>query len=113
MAMVGIDTIESLPSGTTGTGSAIATHESRQVGWAIVGVGTVTGGVAKVEAALTQDFSGTWFELDSIDFSVSALTNAVYMGNYPNPIGGFVRIRISSAITGGGSIAGSVQKLVG
>jgi len=111
--MTGVQSIQSLTAGTSGTGTAIATQESRQIGWVLEGAGTVTGGVVKIEAARTETYSGTWFELDSIDFSVTALTNAVYLGNYPNPIGGFVRVRISSAITGGGTVAGYVQKLVG
>lgn len=113
--MVGIQTDQSLASGsaTTTTSTPIATHDARQIAWVIEGAGTVTGGVAKVEAARTADYSGTWFELDTIDFSSSALTNAAYLGNYPNPIGGFVRIRISSTVTGGGTITGYVQRLVG
>lgn len=110
--MVGVQTIQSLPAGTSGTGDAIATHDSRQVAWVLEGEGIVTGGVVKIEAARLQAETKTWFELDSIDFSVTALTNALYMGNYPNPIGGFVRIRVSSTITGGGTVAGFVQKLV-
>lgn len=111
--MVGIETVQSQSAVTSGTGTSVAAHNARQVAWAIEGSGTVTGGVVKIEAARTQDYAGAWHELDSIDFSVDVLTDKVYLGNYPNPIGGFVRTRVSSAVTGGGSISSWIQKLVG
>lgn len=111
--MVGIKTDTSLSAVTTGTGTAIATHDARQIGWVVVGAGTVTGGTLKIEAALTADYSGTWAELDSLTFSTTALTDSVYIANFPNPFGGFVRARVSSNVTGGGSITASIQRLVG
>jgi hypothetical protein len=102
----------SLAGVTTGTGRAIAFNDCRQVNWLLIGSGTIDGGTVVVESAHIQDFSGTWNELDSID--ASTLTGGKLYGNtYPMPPGGFLRIRISSDITGGGTVEGRVNGLLG
>lgn len=86
-------------------------QDCRQVTWTVKGVGTVTGGVVKIESADAQDYSGTWNELDSLDFSSSALTDSEYQSTYPGGIGGFFRARVSSNVTGGGTITVSFNGL--
>ena len=75
-----------------------------QASWYVVGAGTVTGGVVKIETAHTIDYSGTWAEIDSVDFSSPALTNAAYWATGPGHML-FMRARVSSNVTGGGTIS--------
>lgn len=103
----------SLSAVTTGTGTAIALQDCRQVSWTVKGAGTVSGGIVKIESADTSDYSGTWNELDSLDFSSAALTDKEYQGTYPGSVGGFFRARVSSNVTGGGTITASFNGLLG
>lgn len=101
----------SLNAVTTGTGTEHPMNDCRQVGWDVVGAGTISGGTVKIESAPTSSYSGTWNELDSVD--ASTLTGgAVYHGTYPGPLS-FVRARVSSNITGGGSITVRFNGLMG
>ena len=110
---VGDDSNISLNAVTTGTGQAVSLHDCRQYGCTLTGSGTVTGGVVVLETALTQDYSGTWNELDSIDFSVTPLTDKTYQNSGPAGYGGFYRWRVASNVTGGGSVTGRVNGLLG
>ncbi len=102
----------SLSAATSGTGTVKAFNDCRQVNWIVEGSGTIDGGVVKIECAASVDYSGTWHELDSID--AADLTGGKAYGNtFPMPPGGFLRIRISSAITGGGNITGRLNGLLG
>ena len=94
----------SLSAVSTGTGTAVAVNHLRQASWYIVGAGTVSGGVVKIETAHASDFTGTWSELDSLDFGVDALTNKTYWQTSPGHLL-FVRGRVSSNVTGGGTIS--------
>ena len=90
-----------------GAGTRIAMHNARQFSWLVEGVGTVTTGTVFIEAADTQDYSGTWARLDTVDMATagpggSVMTNALYIANYPNPFGGFVRGRVDTGGIGGG-----------
>lgn len=98
----------SLNAATTGTGRAIPMQECRQIIWTIEGVGTVTGGTVVIETADTVDYSGTWYELDSI----SPTSNAAFAGTYPAASSGFVRARVTSNITGGGSVTVRINGLI-
>lgn len=100
-------------SSTSGTGSAIALHDCRQVAYTLRGTGTVTGGVVKFESSLTGDYSGTWNVVGSVDFSSTPLTNSQAQGTFAAGTGGFYRLRISSNVTGGGSIEGLINGLLG
>jgi hypothetical protein len=92
-----------LEEATTGTGRAIAFNDCRQVNWLVEGEGTISGGTVIIESAHASDYSGTWNELDSID--ASTLSGGKLSGNtFPHVPGGFVRPRISSNITGGGTV---------
>jgi hypothetical protein len=102
----------SLSAVTTGTGTAIAFNDCRQVNWIITGDGTISGGTVKIECAHANDYSGAWHELDSVD--AATLTGGAAYGNtFPMPPGGFVRARVSSNITGGGSITARLNGLHG
>lgn len=105
----------SIPAGSTsGTGSVIALQDCRQVAYTLTGAGTVTGGVVKFESSDSESYAGTWFEIDSIDFSSQALTDAKWQAPpFPAGLGGFYRLRISSNVTGGGTITGTINGLLG
>jgi hypothetical protein len=108
------DTNISLNAATSGTGVAISLHDCKQYGEDLTCTGTVTGGVVVFESAPTQDYSGTWNQLDSIDFSTvsPALSDSNYQASGPCGYGGFYRWRVTSAITGGGTITARVNGLL-
>ena len=99
----------SLNAATTGTGRAIPMQECRQIIWTVEGNGTVSAGNVIVETADSLDYAGTWFELDS----VAPTTGAAYTNTYPAASSGFVRARVSSNITGGGSVTVRINGLIG
>ncbi len=102
----------SLDAVTTGTGSVKALNDCRQCNWMFIGAGTITGGTVVVESATAIDYAGTWNELDTLtasDLSGGKATG----GTYPMPPGGFVRGRVSSNITGGGTITVKINGLLG
>jgi len=98
---------------TTATFTPIAVHQCRQFGWIVTGAGTVTGGTLLIEASDEYDYTGTWQLLDTLAFATTALTDAKYIANYPNPFGGFIRGRISGTVTGGGTVTVDIQGIVG
>jgi hypothetical protein len=102
----------SLNAATTGTGTAIAFNDCRQINWLIEGAGTIGAGTVVIESAHSQDYSGTWNELDSVD-AITLSGGKLYGNTFPHVPGGFVRIRISSNITGGGTITGRLNGLLG
>ncbi len=101
----------SLSAATTGTGTAFPFNDCRQVNWEIVSDGTTSGGTVKIESASASDYSGTWNELDSLDASTIS-GGASYGNTTPMPPGGWVRARVSSNITGGGSITVKLNGLL-
>ena len=104
----------SLSAATTGTGTGFSMVDCREVWGSLTGSGTVTGGTAVFEAnPVGPDYSGTWFTLDSITFSTTPLTGSAYetvrfAGTYAA-----TRWRISSNVTGGGSITAICNGLLG
>lgn len=68
-----------------------------RVGWAVVTSAGVSAGVVTIEWSPTSGYSGTWSNIE--DITTSAATT-VY-GSSQDAIAGFVRARISTAITGG------------
>jgi len=102
----------SLNAATTGTGTAIAFNDCRQVNWIVTGAGTISGGTVVIESSYDPTYVGVWNQLDSID--ASTLSGGAAIGNtYPMPPGGFCRARISDPITGGGTIAVRLNGLLG
>lgn len=102
----------SLSAATSGTGSVKAFNDCRQVNWIAEGSSTIDGGVVKIECAASASYSGTWHELDSID-AITLTGGAAYGNTFPMVPGGFVRARISSSITGGGSVTVRLNGLLG
>lgn len=101
----------SLNQVTTGTGTAIAFNDCRQVSWLVTGSGTISSGTVLIESADSLTYSGTWNQLDSID--ASTLTGGATTGNtFPMPPGGFVRGRISANIVGGGNVTVALNGLL-
>ena len=100
----------SLSAATTGTGAVKATNACRQVEWFTEYSGTVSGGTIVVEYAHSQDYAGTWSLLATIDAAnLSAGTDG--SGTYPGELP-FVRTRITSAITGGGTVTTRINGLL-
>lgn len=88
---------------TTGTGTAIAFNDCGRLLYVVEGTGTISGGTILIESADTANYAGTWIQLASI--SASSLTGGAAAGDNLNaPPGTFVRGRISSNITGGGTV---------
>ena len=102
----------SLNGVASGTGTVKPFNDCRQVNWIMEFAGTINGGVVKIECAASQDYSGTWHELDSIN-AADYTGGAAYGNTFPMVPGGFVRARISSNITGGGTVTVRLNGLLG
>jgi hypothetical protein len=90
---------------TTGTGVAVAVPMSEgNCRITLTGVGTVTGGTIVLEEAESPTYNGTWSQLYSLTFSVTALTNLIQTIHIMGKLG-FVRARISANVTGGGTVS--------
>lgn len=93
---------------TTGTSQWIPASGRGTMAFYFRSLGTTSGGTILIEEAdwmpNEDPYSGTWFQVASV--SASAFTGGAQAVTRPT-IGayGFVRVRISAAITGGGSIA--------
>ena len=68
-----------------------------RVGWSVVTSAGVSAGVVTIEWARASGYTGTWAELDAI----TAGAATTQYGSSTDHISGFVRARISTAITGG------------
>jgi hypothetical protein len=102
----------SLNQVTTGTGEPKAFNDCRQVNWLIQGEGTINGGTVIIECAHASDYSGTWKELETVDATLVD-GNKLEGNTFPMVPGGFVRGRIGSNITGGGTITVRLNGLLG
>lgn len=101
----------SLSAVTTGTGKAIPVNDCRQVTWMVTYSGTTSGGAIVIEHAPTIDYAGTWQLLDTIT-AANLSAGSEGSGTYPGLLS-FVRARITSNITGGGSITAYINGLLG
>lgn len=103
----------SLNAAASGTGTVIPMNSCRQINWIVESSAGVSAGVVKIECAAAADYPGTWFELDSLDFSTIGASAAVG-GSFPHPPGGFVRARIVAPgnITGG-TVTARINGLLG
>lgn len=67
----------------------------------LYGAGTVSGGTVVVEEAHDETYAGTWSVIQSVTAStLNGAGLAIHIGGYVAAL----RVRVSSAITGGGSI---------
>lgn len=92
----------SLSAVTTGTGNSLAVNNCKQVSWFVTHSGTTSGGTVVIEHAPTADYAGTWQELDTIS-AADLSAGLVGSGTFPGELN-FARGRVSSNITGGGTI---------
>ncbi len=88
---------------TTGTSKPINAKEYDELVFTFESVGTTSGGTLLIEEASRPNYSGTWSQIASV--SASAFTGTVQQAYHiaPNKYA-FVRVRISSDITGGGTV---------
>lgn len=101
-----------LNAATSGTGTAIAFNNVGRLLYVAEGTGTISGGTILIESADSATYSGTWIQLASI--SASSLTGGASAGDNLNaPPGTFVRGRISSNITGGGTVTVRLNGIYG
>lgn len=89
---------------TTGTGLGVAVPiTSKNPRVHIIGAGTISGGTLIIEEALDPSYSGTWSQLLSV--TASSLTGGAEQVLHILGTLSAIRARISSNITGGGTIA--------
>lgn len=79
------------------TSSAIALNGFDRLGWAVIASAGVSAGVVEIEWADSFDYAGTWKQIDAITLTTASIVD----GSSVDFIGGFVRARISTAISGG------------
>ncbi len=101
--------------GNTPTGVTAGTSQPIEFGpndeWVLYfeSIGTTSGGTVLIEEASRRNYTGTWSQVQSI--SASAFTGTVQQAYHFSPNAfAWVRVRISSAITGGGSIVVTAKK---
>ncbi len=70
----------------------------------IEGTGTTSGGTVLLEECSDESFAGTWSIIQTITASTQ-LTGGLCLAVHAPAVYGVIRARISSAITGGGTIA--------
>jgi len=93
----------SLTAVTTGTGTAYAVPPNMDhLNINVQGTGTITGGVITLEEAPAPDFTGTWSTITTVN-AINVTGGAV---QHVHVDGSFnaVRTRVSSNITGGGTV---------
>jgi len=100
------ETLQSLA--TTGNGTAFTANPVAQNHTVVVtGVGTISGGTVSIEEADTESYTGTWSVLATI--TASALTGGAQQITHIAGLLQAVRARVSSNITGGGTISASLK----
>lgn len=104
----------SLNNVATGTGTVKPCQGGRQVSWFLQAIGVCTGGIVVFEHnEVGPTYTGTWYPFDTQNFTTDPMTDAVRApGTFPGTLY-WVRWRITSAITGGGTITGRVNGLRG
>ncbi len=97
---------------TTGTSRPIDMAQHGIVAFYFTSIGTTSGGTILIEEAdytdSTQPYSGTWSQVTSI--SASTFTGGAQIAYHVTDCAyGFLRVRISSTITGGGTILAALR----
>lgn len=97
---------------TTGTSQPIDAQASTTAVITLASQGTTSGGTILIEEAdytpITQPYSGTWSQIASI--AASSFTGVAQTAYHIMPCAyGFLRVRISSPITGGGTVTASLR----
>jgi hypothetical protein len=88
---------------TSGTSRPIRVYGFDELVFTFESIGTTSGGTILIEEATRPVYSGTWSQIASI--SASSFSGTAQQAYHVNLSAfHYVRVRISSAITGGGSI---------
>lgn len=88
---------------TTGTSQPIAMPAFDEIAIYFESVGTTSGGTLLIEEASRSDYTGTWSTISTV--AASSFTGGTQIAYHVSPnIYAFVRVRISSDITGGGTV---------
>lgn len=88
---------------TTGTSIPVPSAGYDETALYFESVGTTSGGTLLIEEASRADYSGTWSQVASVSASSFTGTVAIAYHIGPNAFA-FLRVRISSDITGGGKV---------
>lgn len=98
---------------TSGTSESFTPQNHDRAAWAIVGNGTITGGALVIEEAFNpkQVYAGTWSVIATVSGAdMTALSGNVQKVIHINPTALYQqRVRITSAITGGGAISANLR----
>lgn len=95
---------------TTGASQPVNASQQNQLSVYFIGIGTTSGGTILFEEAdwnpdLELPYTGTWSLVTTVNAtSITAGAQLAYHTTAPAAFG-FVRVRISATITGGGSVA--------
>jgi len=100
-------TVTALSAVTTGTSNAYAGNDMDRVGMDCDFATGVTAGVIVLERAPTQDYSGTWQTLVTLD--ASTITAPATIGEAVETVGGFFRARVTTPVSGGGAPSVTVR----
>lgn len=92
---------------TTGTSNAYSLADMDTVGIDCDWASGVTTGIVALERAPTIDYAGTWKSLVVTD--ASAVSPAATDGDALDVLGGFVRARVTTTVSGGGSPSVTVR----
>src|SRR6185437_6137509 len=96
---------------TTGTGMAVQVPQGvSQLRIDVIGTGTISGGTLVLEEAPTPNYAGTWSALSPSAgaIAVSAVSGGAVQAFHFLGVFGAVRGRVSSNVTGGGTITVAV-----
>lgn len=98
------------PTGvTTGTSQPIEIGANDELAFYFESIGTTSGGTVLIETASRQNYSGTWSTMQTV--SASDFTGTAQKSYHFSPNAyAWVRVRVSSTITGGGSIVVTAKK---
>lgn len=101
---------------TTGTSIPVKAEGYGVITIYLRSIGTTSGGTILIEEADWSEkeaiYSGTWSQIASI--AASSFTGGVQSANHvSNSAYGYIRVRISSAITGGGTITAVLKAQAG
>ncbi len=108
--MLGTENADSSFSGVTaGTSMPIEIVSNDELVFYFESLTTTSGGTLLIEEASRQNYSGTWSVIATV--SASSFTGGVQIAYHVSPNAfAWVRVRISSAITGGGSVLVFMKK---
>lgn len=103
--------VTSLNAVTTGTGTVVSCTNAIQVGWSVIWSAGVSSGVVVIEAANSSTYSGTWAQIDQLDFAAAPGANSMVTGTYPGPFQ-FVRARVTTNVVGG-TVTATISRING